>query len=424
MENIGILGLGTVGTGVVELLESNGDLIAQKLGRQINVKKILVRDLSRARTPLARGKITARAEDILEDEEIKIVVELMGGEEPALSFIMRALENKKHVVTANKEVISKYGGQLLEMAGRVGVNLLFEASVGGGIPIIRPMKQCLAANNIYKISAILNGTTNYILTQMEETNKDFEEALREAQIHGYAESDPSADIKGLDAARKLAILSSIAFNTRVTPDKIYTQGIDGIELSDIKYARELGYTIKLVATGRRLGRSVELLVSPVMLRYDHPLSSVRDVFNAVLLEGDAVGRVMFYGRGAGKMPTASAVIADIMDAVRNDSGGRMYCTCYNELDVLDRGAAVSRFYIRLKAQDRPGVLAEISGALGKNNISLSMVIQKDVKNRVAEIVLVTYEVPLKDLERALDEIKEYDQVVEIANVIRVEEGVI
>ncbi|KXG78028.1 Homoserine dehydrogenase [Fervidicola ferrireducens] len=422
MINIGIMGLGTVGTGVVELLENNRHVIAQRLGEEVNVKKILVRDLSKKRTPYAEGKLTLSADDILEDAEIDVVVELMGGEEPAKSYIKKALQNKKHVVTANKEVISKHGKELFELAEKSGVSLLFEASVGGGIPIIRPMKQCLAANRILKISGILNGTTNYILTQMQEKERNFEEALREAQRLGYAESDPSDDIKGFDAARKLAIISSIAFNTRITPDKVYVEGIERIELEDIKYAGELGYIIKLVASARKVGeREIEAIVAPVMLKQNHPLSAVRDVYNAILVEGDAVGKVMFFGQGAGKMPTASAVVADIMDAAR-EGRRRIYCTCYDELKVIDVGSSTSRFYIRLKAKDKPGVLSKISGAFGRNDISLHMVIQKDVKGDVAEIVMVTHQVPFRNLQKALDEIKDLQDVENVANVVRVEEA--
>ncbi|SHM26516.1 homoserine dehydrogenase [Caldanaerovirga acetigignens] len=421
MINIGILGLGTVGTGVVELLENNRKVIKQRLGEEVNVKKILVRDLSKKRTPYADGKLTVQADDILDDEQINIVVEVLGGEEPALSYIKKALQNKKHVVTANKEVISKHGKELFELAEKSGVGLYFEASVGGGIPIIRPMKHCLAANRILRISGILNGTTNYILTQMQEKRRNFEDALREAQRLGYAESDPSDDIKGFDAARKLAILSSIAFNTRITPDKVYVEGIENIELEDIKYAGELGYTVKLVASARKVGKSeVEVLVAPTMLSKNHPLSAVRDVYNAILVEGDAVGEVMFFGQGAGKMPTASAVVADIMDAAR-EGKRRIYCTCYDELKVIDVGSSTSRFYIRLKAKDKPGVLSKISGAFGRNDISLHMVIQKDVKGDVAEIVTVTHQVHFNNLKKAINEIRDLKDVERVINVIRVEE---
>lgn len=421
MINVGIMGLGTVGTGVVELLETNRSTIARRLGDEVEVKKILVRDLSKKRTPYAEGKLTTRADDILEDGEIDVVVELMGGEEPARTYIKKALENKKHVVTANKEVISKHGKELLELAERSGVSLLFEASVGGGIPIIRPMKQCLAANRIMKISGILNGTTNYILTQMREKGWSFGEALREAQRLGYAESDPSADIKGFDAARKLAILSSIGFNVRITPDRVYVEGIERIGPEDIKYAGELGYTIKLLASARRTGEGrVEAVVAPAMLKENHPLSAVRDVYNAILVEGDAVGQVMFYGQGAGKMPTASAVVADIIDAARG--GKRIYCTCYGEVEVVPASLMTSRFYVRLKAEDNPEALAEICGALGRNGIGLEMAAQKGIGGGLVEIVMLTLWVPFGDLQRALNEIKNLKGVKEVANIIRVEEA--
>jgi homoserine dehydrogenase len=417
---LGILGLGTVGSGVAELIQKNQETIAKRLGKNIEIKKVLVRDLRKKRPFIAEGKITDNPGDILEDSDISIVVELMGGEEPALTYIRQALASGKHVVTANKEVISKHGKELLDLAQKEGVNLFFEASVGGGIPIIRPMKQCLAANEIIKIMGILNGTTNYILTQMTEKNKSFGEALLEAQKEGYAESDPTADIKGSDAARKLAILSSIAFNTRITPDQVYTEGIDSVNLVDINYARELGYRVKLVAMGKRHSDEVEVLVAPMLLRERHPLAGVSGVFNAILVEGNAVGRVMFYGQGAGKMPTASAVVADIIDAVRSKNGNKIYCTCYDELNVMNPGLSTARFYLRLRVMDKPGVLSKISGAMGENQISLSQVFQKNTQNGTAEIVMVTYEVPFENLQNALDEIKAYRQVEEISSVIRVE----
>ena len=417
---IGILGLGTVGAGVVELIEKNNDTIAKRIGNRINIKRVLIKDLDKERPALVKGKITNKFEDILKDEDISIVVEVMGGEEPAHTYIREALSRRKHVITANKEVISKHGKELLELSAEKDVNLLFEASVGGGIPIIRPMKQCLSANEIKKIMGILNGTTNYILSQMTEKGKSFSDALKEAQLEGYAESDPTNDVKGFDAARKLAILSSIAFNTRITPEQVYTEGIDSISPMDIQYAREMGQVIKLIAIGKRLENNVEVSVTPVLLREDHPLASVAGTFNAIMVEGDAVGPVMFYGLGAGKMPTASAVVADIMEAIKNKNGSKLHCTCYNHLNVMDAGAATTSFYLRLRDFDKPGVLSKIAGAFGENQISLSKVFQKNTMNGTAEIVMVTYDVPFKNLQEALSEIKAYKQVVEISTVIRVE----
>ena len=417
---IGLLGLGTVGTGVVELLENNKDVIAKRINDHINVKKVLVKDLNKKRTPLVEGKITDKFEDILNDDNISVIVEVMGGEEPALSYIKEALKRGKHVVTANKEVIAKHGRELFELSAENDVNLFFEASVAGGIPIIKPMKECLSANKIVKIMGILNGTTNYILSQMTEQEKSFDEALKEAQMEGYAESDPTDDIKGYDAARKLAILSSIAFNTRITSDQVYTEGIDSVSKADIQYAREMGQVIKLIALGKKHEDSVEVSVTPVLLPKDHPLASVSGSFNAIMAEGNAVGPVMFYGLGAGKMPTASAVVADIMETVRNNNCSKFNCTCFDNLEVMDPGQACSSFYIRLLVVDKPGVLAKIAGAFSQYQISLSKVFQKNTINGTAEIVIVTYDVPFENLKRALDQMKDYDEVEEISTVIRVE----
>lgn len=418
--HIGILGLGTVGTGVVELIEKNNDTIAKRIGDSINIKKVLVKNLNKERPASVEGKITDKFENILEDDDISIIVEVMGGEEPALTYIREALSRGKHVVTANKEVISKYGKKLFELSAEKDVNLLFEASVGGGIPIIRPMKQCLSANEIIRIMGILNGTTNYILSQMTEKGKSFNEALKEAQSEGYAESDPTNDVKGFDAARKLAILSSIAFNTRITPEQVYTEGIDSISPADIRYAREMGQVIKLIAIGEKHNNKIGVSVTPVLLSEEHPLAGVAGTFNAIMVEGNAVGPVMFYGLGAGKMPTASAVVADIMEAIKNKNGNIIHCTCYDHLDVMDEGEATTSFYLRLRVLDRPGVLSKIAGAFGENQISLSKVFQKNTMNGTAEIVMVTYDVPFKNLQEALSEIKAYKQVVEISTVIRVE----
>jgi len=423
LAKIGILGLGTVGSGVVELILKNRDIIERKCGFPINIKKILVRDESKKRPDYLKEIITYKPEEIINEPEIDLVVEVMGGEEPALTYIKQALNNKKHVVTANKEVISKYGKELLELAQQNKVNLLFEASVAGGIPIIIPLKESLIANEINNIMGILNGTTNFILTQMEENKMEFSEALDLAKKLGYAESDPSADIKGFDAARKIAILSSIAFNVRVTPDKVYTEGIDGISYTDIKYAQEMGFTIKLVAEGQRTDDGIFVLVAPVLLRKEHPLSSVKDVYNAVIVEGDAVGRLMFYGRGAGKMPTASAVVSDIIKALKTDEKNRLNCTCFREEEVLPIKLFRSAYYFRIKALDKPGVLSKISGVFGQNNINLYMVIQKNSVDNIAEIVIITYETSLKNIQRAVDEIKSLDEVSEVSSVIRVKEEV-
>jgi len=421
--NIGILGFGTVGSGVVELILKNNGNIEKKGGLTLNIKKILVKDKVKKRPEYIKELITYKPEDIIYDPEIDLVVEVMGGEEPALTYIRQALKNKKHVVTANKEVISKHGRELLELALQNKVNLLFEASVAGGIPIIIPLKESLIANEFGNIMAILNGTTNFILTQMEENKVEFSQALEMAKKQGYAESDPSADILGLDAARKIAILASIAFNVRITPDKVYTEGINGISYTDINYAQELGFTIRLIAEAQRTKDGIFVLVAPVLLRKEHPLSAVKDVYNAVIVEGDAVGRLMFYGKGAGKMPTASAVVSDIIKALKTDEKNRLNCTCFRDERVLPIELFRSAYYFRIKAMDKPGVLSKISGIFGKNDINLYMVIQKNSINNIAEIVVITYETTFKNIQKAVDEINSLDDIAEVSNVIRVKEEV-
>lgn len=421
MINIGILGMGTIGTGVVEVINENAERIYQRTGERLKIKRILVRDLKKKRAVNINHLLTNDPEEILRDDEIDIVVELMGGLQPACNYIKRAMENGKHVVTANKEVISKCGRDLFEVAKQKGVNLLFEASVGGGIPIIRPLKQCLAANEINEIIGIINGTTNYILTEMTENKMDFYEVLKKAQELGYAESDPSADIEGMDAARKLAILSSIAFNTRIIPEDIYTEGISKIKPVDILYADELGFKIKLLALARKHEQGIEARVSPVLLPKRHPLSSVMGVFNAIMVKGFPVGEVMFYGMGAGKEATSSAVVADIVDAVRNRSNKNItLCTCFADEKVIPAEQTESRFFIRMLVDDKPGVLAKIAGAVGDNNISIRSVIQKNRYNGTAEIVLITHRALEKNISSAVAEIIRFEEIKDICNIIRVE----
>ena len=414
---IGLMGLGTVGTGVVHLINQNDKNIEKKIGEKIEIKKILVKDPNKKRTPLAEGKITFDANDILEDEEIDVVVEVMGKEHPALEYIIKALKKGKHVVTANKEVIAVHGKELIKLATENKVSLLYEASVGGGIPIIRPLKQCLAANKIYEIKGILNGTTNYILTEMKEKGLDFEEVLKEAQQKGYAEADPTDDVEGFDAARKLAILCTLAFNKFTLPEKIYTKGIKSISKSDIKYAEELGYNVKLIAYAKIDEKErLEAWVHPVMIKKDNPLSGVNGVFNAILVDGNAVGEVMFYGQGAGMMPTASAVVADIMD-VKNHIVIQNGCEDADLLPIVD---TASKYYIRLIAFDKPGVMSKITGILGDKGISLLSVVQKGVLGDTAEIVLITHIANTGKVFEALEEIQNLREVECIESVIRVE----
>ncbi|MBP2666193.1 MAG: hom [Firmicutes bacterium] len=419
---IGLLGFGTVGTGVVRILHDNASLIKQRSGTSIQIKKILVRNLHKARQFSVDAEITTDSQAVIRDPEISIVVELMGGEEPARTLMLEALTNGKHVVTANKDVMAKFGRELFAAAEKNGVNLLFEASVGGGIPIIRPLKRCLAANRIFEVMGIVNGTTNYMLDKMTTEGVNFSSVLAEAQEKGYAEADPTADVGGWDAARKIAILASIAFGTRVALHDVSVEGITQIEPEDIDYGRELGYVVKLLAIAQDTEKGVNARVHPAFIPLTHPLASVRDVFNAIFIRGDAVGETMFYGRGAGSLPTASAVCADIMEAARDiyyDSSSRILCTCFEEKRISPISETESPYYIRLLAEDQPGVMAAITGAFGAQMVSLNSVIQKRRVGSRAEIVLITHKVNDADLQLAVQALNGLPVVHKVSTVIRV-----
>ena len=419
---IGLLGFGTVGTGVVCVLTDNSQLIAQRAGTAITINKILVRDLKKKRALSTAAELTTEPAAVIGDPEIDIVVELLGGEEPARTLMLEALNHGKHVVTANKDVMAKYGRELFEAAEKNNVNLLFEASVGGGIPIIRPLKRCLAANRISEVMGIVNGTTNYMLDKMTAEGMDFATVLAEAQAKGYAEADPTADVGGLDAARKIAILASIAFGTRVRLDDVSAEGITKIEPEDIDYGRELGYVIKLLAIAQETEKGVNARVHPAFIPTTHPLAAVRDAFNAIFIHGDAVGDTMFYGRGAGSLPTASAVCADIMEAARDivhNSSNRILCTCFEEKRISPISETESPYYIRLLAEDKPGVMAAIAGAVGAQQVSLNSVIQKRRVGTRAEIVLITYKVKDEDLQLAVQTLSGLSVVNKVSTVIRV-----
>jgi homoserine dehydrogenase len=425
--NIGLLGCGTVGGGVVKLLSKNRDTIAKKTGSEIIIKKVLEKDRQKClQIGLAAGLITDQLEDIINDDSIDIVVELIGGIEPAFSFITAAMQKGKHVVTANKDLIAVKGKDLFAIAEENHVDFYFEASVAGGIPIIYPLKQSLAGNHIEEVIGILNGTTNYILTKMSQEGRDYFEVLHEAQELGYAEADPTADVGGLDAARKIAILSSIAFNSRVTLDDVYVEGITTITPRDIQYARELGFVVKLLAIAKEVEGKIQARVHPAFIPLNHPLAYVNDVYNAVFVRGDAVGEIMHYGRGAGEMPTASAVVGDIIEIGRNmafNTSTRIGCTCYEEKSILPMSELSAQYYIRMTVTDRPGVLAGIAGVFGNNDVSIATVLQKASALDRAELILITHTVKEKDLQDSLTVLKGMNIVGEINNVIRLE-GVI
>ena len=421
--NIGMLGMGTVGTGVLKILNSNANNIECKVGEPVHIKKVLVRDRSKVRGITTDAQITTDINDIISDPDIQIVVEVMGGEVPAKDYILAALNAGKHVVTANKDVVARYGRELFAAAKQNHVDLLFEASVGGGIPIIRPLKQCLAANRIHEVMGIVNGTTNFMLTKMTKERMEFEKILAEAQAKGYAEADPTADIGGWDAARKAAILASLAFNTRVTLADVYVEGITHISLQDIDYATELGYVVKLLAVAKEDENGVNVRVHPAFIPATHPLAAVSDVYNAIYVKGDAVGETMFYGRGAGEMPTASAVSADIIDVARDIHHGvssRILCTCYEDKKITSVDQTESPYYLRLLVDDKPGVLAAIASAFGAQQVSLHSVIQKRKVAGCAEVVLITYRVSHANLKLASKTLEGMSVVNKVSSIIRVE----
>ena len=422
---IGLLGSGTVGSGVIKVLEMNRRQISERVGAQIQLKTVLVRNFAKERPQLDGYQVTDNYEDILDDEEIDIVVELMGGLHPAREYMLQAMERGKSVVTANKDVVAQFGKDMFAMAEKHDVDFLFEASVGGGIPIITPLKQCLTANKVTEIMGIVNGTTNYMLTKMTDEGCSYEAVLKEAQEKGYAEANPSADVDGLDAARKAAILASLAFNTRVELKDVSVEGITKITPDDINYAKNLGYAVKLLAVGRDSPEhGIDVRVHPVFLPQEHPLAAVNGVFNAIFVHGNAIGEAMFYGQGAGSLPTASAVVSDIIDVSRdivNSTFGRIRCTCFEQKPLCPIEETESSYYVRLLVDDKPGVLGQIAKAFGDAAVSLKSVIQTQ-RNIVdhAEIVAITHIVRHASIQKALQALKELPVVDEIFNVIRVE----
>ncbi len=422
IRRIALLGMGTVGSGVYHILEKQKAEMPNKIGAEMEITKILVRNKAKYAEMVPMEKLTDQWEDIIGDDSIDIVVEVMGGIEPARTYIKEALAKGKHVVTANKDLMAVHGHELLEEAGAHHCDLLFEAAVAGGIPIIRPMKQCLAGNDITEVMGIINGTTNFILTKMNEDGMEFADALKLATDLGYAEADPTADIEGYDAGRKLAIMASIAFHTPVTFQDVFTEGISKITAKDMRYAHELGCEIKLLGIARNTEDGIEVKVHPTMIPQDHPLASVNDAFNAVFVHGDAVDDAMFYGRGAGSLPTGSAVVGDIMDIARNmlyGCTGRIGCSCYKNLPIKDIKDTKSSYYIRMKLEDRAGTLAALAGLFGSNNVSISKLLQKSKQGDTAEVVIVTYDVYEKQFMDSITVISTMSMVKEISSIIRV-----
>ncbi len=421
--NIGLLGMGTVGGGVVSLLQMNGSSIEEKIGAKINIKKILVRDTSKVRqVALPSSLFTQDAWEILKDPDIDLIVELMGGTNPAYSYIEEALKRGKYLVTANKDVMARFGAKLLNLSRENGGAIFFEGSVGGGIPLVRPLQHCLSANRINRLMGIINGTTNYVLTRMSLDGVQLKDALKEAQEKGFAEADPSSDMGGWDPAYKLVVLSKLAFGSSVSMDDVHVQGIQNVSSDDLLYARQLGYTIKLLAVGERVDDRLSLRVFPALLPLKHPLASVYNEFNALFVEGNAVGEVMFYGKGAGAMPTASAVAADIIDAsrcLRYGIQNGMLDVKLKDIAVIHGDEMISSFYLRLQAQDKPGVFAALATVFGDEDVSLDMILQKRNDEGTAEIVLVTHDVKEANFFRALNYIEQMPHILSINGVFRV-----
>ena len=433
---IGLLGLGTVGTGTVEILlnpEGRHPLLSE-----LSLHRVGVRSLSKPRTVnLPEHLLTTDLEEIVIDPAVDIVVELIGGLEPARSLILQAIENGKHVVTANKAVISRYGSEIFDAANEKGVYVLLEAAVGGGIPVIQPLKQSLGANRIHKVTGIINGTTNYILTRMKNEGADFAEVLADAQRLGYAEADPSADIDGLDAGDKIAILASLAFGGRIKLEQVYCEGIRKITATDIAYAEKLGFVIKLLAIAARDPHAtpdedlLSIRVHPTLVPNAHPLASINDVYNAILVEGEPIGQVMFFGRGAGAGPTASAVVSDLLNIVAvlqmeeaeivNPvvTHEMMSCTHQHYCKIAPMTDIVTRFYVRFLTKDSPGVIGKIGTCFGQHQVSLESIVQTGFHENLAEIVVVTHDVLEGNFHQALTEIKSLDAIDSIPSIVRV-----
>jgi len=419
---VGLMGLGTVGGGVAKALSEKDRVVAEAVGCPVVLRKIL------EQRPVAVEPrlLTTDVREILTDPEVDIVIEVLGGEHPAVDYIKEALLSGKHVVTANKEVIAKHGAELQAMAKDKGLALQFEASVGGGIPLLLPLQHGLLANEISTIYAIINGTTNYILTRMSQEGMGFGEALKKAQELGYAEADPTNDIEGRDATYKLAILASVGFHTAVRPEQIYCEGISRLAEPDFRYAKELGYEIKLLAIAKQAGGVVEARVHPVFIPEDFLLAKVSGVYNAIQVEGDLVGKLIFYGRGAGAQPTSSAIISDVIAVGQSIASGKKVPSVMRQSQlkpVRPVSELQTRYYLRMTVADQPGVLAQIAKILGDGSISIASVIQKeaDVATQTATIVIMTHPAREEFMQRALAEMKKLPAVMEICNLIRVEE---
>lgn len=421
---IGMLGCGIVGSAVARILDAHSDEIAERAGARLEIRKVAVRNLGKTRdVPLAKEIFTADANEVTNDDRVQILVEVMGGIEPARTLMINAMRSGKHVVSANKELIATLGRDLFEAAEASEVDFYFEASVAGGVPIIRPLKESLTGDRVRRVMGIVNGTTNYILTKMSDDGLEFKDALAEAERLGYTELDPTADIEGFDAAAKLSILASIAFNARVVAGDVYREGITQVSAKDIVFGRSLGYSVKLLAIAEKIDDEIAVRVHPAMIPIAHPLASVRDNLNAVFVEGEQVGELMFLGRGAGGPPTATSVIGDVVDIARNIiSGGKgTGCTCYkSDARIRSMDDTESQYYILLEVADRPGVLAKVAQTFADNDVSIKSVWQEGLGEE-ARLVTVTHKSAERNFQSLMSDLKGLEVVEEIASAMRVQD---
>jgi homoserine dehydrogenase len=413
--NIGLVGIGTIGGGVVKILNNNKDTIEKRTGIKINLKKVCDCNLGNAKDlGLKDDQLTKDYNELINDPDINLIIELIGGYTPAKDIILSALKNKKHVVTANKAVIAKHGKEIFEAAKNNDVNIAFEAAVGGCIPIIKTIKESYAADNIKEIYGILNGTTNFILTKMEE-GQEYKDALKTAQDLGFAEADPAFDVEGKDAAQKLVILSRLAFNAEIEDD-IFTNGITKINKNDLKYAKDIGYKIKLLAIAKKTDDEIELRVHPTMIPINHELASVKDELNAIYLVAENTTKSMLYGKGAGQLPTATVVLGDVIDIAK----GKQDVSYFEDVKVKDKNKIKSRYYLRYTVEDKAGVLAKISKILGDNKISIAAVEQKEINQNIVPVIVTTHESVEENLVKAVKEINALEVTKEKTVVIRIE----
>jgi homoserine dehydrogenase len=423
--DIGVLGCGNVGAALIELIAARGDEIQARTGLRLRVTKVAVRSMSKERgVAVAPDVLTTDAHSVVTDPEVDLVVEAIGGIEPARELIAAALKHGKPVVTANKELLANVGAELYADADAAGVDLLFEAAVAGGIPFIRPLRESLVAEDVSRVMGIVNGTTNYILTKMSEEGWTYAAALAEAQSLGYAERDPTADVEGFDAGAKAAIIATIAFGAKVVAGDVYHEGISGISQTDIEFARRLGYVIKLLAIAERFDDgSVAVRVHPAMVPDEHPLASVRDSFNAVFVQGQAVGDLMFYGRGAGGFPTASAVLGDVVDAAANlRKGTHATIGSFGRAELRPVDDLVSPYYVNLRVSDEPGVLAAVAGVFGSHGVSIRSMEQEGLEGdatNAARLIFITHAAREADVRATLAELRGLTSVTSVGSVLRV-----